>query len=105
MYYENDSDETDTIIIYDTDGTDDSVNSSIAYSEEIQLYEDDMDLIQDENTQYAFDDISESLDNSPPPFTGEGIRPGQICIGTYKYIRRTQQFLYIMNIPIISFFK
>jgi hypothetical protein len=97
MYYENDSNDSDTIILYDTDDTE-SV-TSIAYSEEIQIYEDDIEFIEDENTQSAFDDISNSLYLSQP------IRHGKIYIGTYKYIKRTRQYLYVMNIPLVSFLK
>ena len=97
MYYENDSDETDTIIIYDTDDTI-SEDNSIPYSEELQIYEEDIDFIQDVATQNAFDDITEDIDNYP-------IRQGQITIGTYKYIRYSRQFLFIMNIPPRCFLK
>jgi hypothetical protein len=98
MYYENDSDETDTIILYDSD---DSISddNSFVFSEELQVYEEDLEFIQDINAQEAFDDITQDIDNQLE-YNGVGL-----CIGTYKYIKRSKQFLYIMNVPPITFLK
>jgi hypothetical protein len=97
MYYENDSDETDTIILYDTDDTNSEDNDSIPYSEELQLYEeDDINIL----TEEVFDDISEDIDNY---HVGENNKKWKI--GTYKYIRRSKQYLYIMDVPPMTFLK
>jgi len=98
MYYENDSDETDTIVLYDTDDTLSDEDVSIPYSENLHIYEDDINFIQDEATQMAFDDISEDIDNNLIGYDG-------IQIGTYKYIKRSKQFLYIMDVPPVTFLK
>ena len=97
MYYENDSDETDTIILYDTDGTNSEDNDSIPYSEELHLYEeDDINIL----TAEVFDDIAEDIDNYHI-----GQNNNKWKIGTYKYIRRSKQYLYIMNVPPMTFLK
>jgi hypothetical protein len=98
MYYENDSDETDTIIMYDSDDTHSESDTIPYYSEELQIHEEDIEFIQNEATQAAFDDISQEIDN-------QHIGHERMQIGTYKYIRRSRQFLHIMNIPLVSFFK
>ena len=98
MYYENHSDESDTIILYDTDDTISDGDDSIPYSEELQIYEEDLEFIQDEATQIAFDDITEDIDNTIIGYE-------RLRIGTYKYIKRTKQLLYIMDVPPITFLK
>lgn len=98
MYNENESDSTDETILYDSDENTNSDSNTIHYIEEYQIYDEDIEFIQDDATQMAFDDISFVSDNQ---FIGyEKIR-----IGTYKYIRRSMQFLYIMDIPVESFLK
>jgi hypothetical protein len=100
MYYEN-TDSDDEIILYETDGTETDSQISIPYSEEIQIYEEDIDFIQDENNQTAFDDISE-IDENREQYNNP---IGQFIIGTYKYIKRTKQFLFISSVPNIAFLK